>query len=626
MRRIISGAAVALMLALAGCNMSTPPVTPTLAPTRTAAPTQPITNTPFPTLAASRTGEPTVTSSLTPTLTLTPIPTDTRPPTITHTPSETRPPTLTPLPIIPTDTPTETLTPIATNTPSLTPTGTPSPSLTPSITPTFTASATSTPPPPTATPSLDGSATQKAQIAGESTINAATLTAEFEQIAATITQMAVNAPTRPPTVISTQPPALVTLTPLPQPTLDVTPIYVTAAPGTSAPPLDAPTVTPPIGGGEAEGRGDLETITPQPAAPTFEPTPLFEPINPDPLIQFAPADRSYALSTSGGLRGDAFALPGGAFTFAQNPVNPEQFARVAQNGSLFVVNGAGDPGARLSASPFSEFEPGSPETNNARVTLVRWSPDGRYVAFLIDTLSDESTDNNLQNDGIYFFEPGLTAPHALFRSCPPELSCQLVRHDAGPYEFRPVDFEWNSSSTALLIRLHLEDNAPAFALVPTLTSTNPAELPRIYRYEYAMWSNDGTRVLASGAGEDGMIGVRWIDVSTGAVTPIYNASANGGWIGYAAETPAGVIGLGTESGAGSPLSLMSANGTSISAPMGNVAPERVAWSPDRTAVLIVTNENEVRRYFVARINGTVEEITGVVAGALAVEWVSAPPP
>ncbi len=616
MRRIISGAALALMLALAGCNMSTPPVTPTLAPTRTASPTQPVTHTPFPsmipntvtgttppsaTLTASRTNEPTA------------IPTDTPPPTITDTPSETRPPTLTPLPIIPTDTPPPT------DAPSLTPTGTPS------ITPSFTASVTLTPRPPT----LDGSATQKAQIAGESTLNAATLTAEFEQIAATITQMAVNAPTRPPTATWTELPTTVilsTFTPVPQPTLDATPTYVTAAPGTSVPPLDQPTITPPIGGGEAEGRGDLETFTPQPAAPAVEPTALFEPINPDPLIQFAPADRSYALSTSGGLRGDAFALPGGAFTFAQNPLNPAQYARVAQNGSLFVVNGAGDPGARLSASPFSEFEPGSPGTNNARVTLVRWSPDGRYVAFLIDTLSDESTDNNLQNDGIYFFEPGLTAPHALFRSCPPELSCQLVRHDAGPYEFRPYDFEWNSSSTALLIRLHLEDNALAFALVPALTSTNPAELPRIYRYEYAMWSSDGTRVLASGAGEDGIIGIRWIDVSTGAITPIYNASANGGWIGYAAETPAGVIGLGTVSGAGSPLALVSANGTPISAAVGNVQPERVAWSPDRTAVLIVTNENGARRYFVARISGAVEEITGVVAGALAVEWVSAPPP
>lgn len=596
MRRIISGAAVAVMLLIAGCNMSTPPVTPTLAPTRTTSPTQLFTHTPLPTLIRTETPLPTLTT----------FPTETLTPTITASPTEPLPPTLTPLPIIPTDTPTET------QPPPPTPTGTPSPSLTPSITP-------------------DVFATQQVQIDGESTRSAATLTAEFEQIAATITRMAAEAPTHPPTdaptATWTELPPLVTFTPVQQPTLDATPTYITAAPGTNAPPIDSATITPPFGGGEPEGRGDITTITPQPAAATFYPTPLFEPINPDPLIQFAPAERSYALSTSGGLRGDALALPGGAFTFAQNPVNPNQYARVAQNGSLFVVNGAADPGARLNSSPFSDFEPGSPETNNARVTLVRWSPDGRYVAFLIDTLSDESTDNNLQNDGIYFFEPGLTAPHPLFRSCPPELSCQLVRHDAGPYEFRPFDFEWNSSSTALLIRLHLEENASAFALVPALTSTNPAELPRIYRYEYAVWSLDGSRVLASGAGEDGMIGLRWIDLNTGAVTPIYNASASGGWIGYAAETPAGIIALGSPSGAGAPLQLIniSVSSTPISAPIGTVPPERIAWSPDRTAVLIVTNENGARRYFVARISGAVEEITAYVANALAVEWVSAPP-
>ncbi|MDX2162393.1 MAG: hypothetical protein SF162_13785 [bacterium] len=673
-------------LSIAGCNFSVPQVTPTVAPSRTPTQTTTATHTALPTLTftltptatpsatpsgsatPSPTDSATPTGSATPTLTVTPSPTRTPFPTATPTP---RPPTLTPLPFIPTDTPTITptitftLSPTPSFTPTQTPTGTPSPTLTPSrtltptVTPTFTATFTFTPSPtvtpsatptgtasPTRTPNMAASLTAVAQAVNTSI--AVTMTVQTIEIAATLTAIAPSA-TLIPTVdlvgtVTAQANTIpVTLTALAQraatrqaltataaPTLDAPPTFITAAAqvgqGQTIPPV-LPTFTPPFGGDNPEGRGDTATITPLPPPPTAIPTALFVPVSAPQVSALPPSTLAYALTTNGGLAGAPVGLGGDVFAFAQNPVNPNQFARVAPNGSLFVNANPGDPGARLSASPFSEFEAGSPESNNARVTRVRWSPDGRYLAFLIDTLSDGSTDNDLANDGVYFYQPGVTSPHPLFRSCPPVASCQLVQHNAGPYEFHALDFAWDSRSTRLLIQARLENGAVGYAIVAADTATNAGVLPRIYRYESASWEVNGGRVLLSGAGEDGVNGVRWLDPDTGTITPIFNAGAVGIAFRDAVQRPDGsIVGLGSPLGASSPVQIMTGDGRPLTPAVGSVPPERVAWSPDRSAVLIVTNENGLRRFFVARVSGSVDEITAAVAGTLAVDWVSGAAP
>jgi hypothetical protein len=89
---------------------------------------------------------------------------------------------------------------------------------------------------------------------------------------------------------------------------------------------------------------------------------------------------------------------------------------------------------------------------------------------------------------------------------------------------------------------------------------------------------------------------------------------------YAVQRPnGGVVALGT-TGAGG-WRLYDANGSALTGEIGTSAPARVAWSPDRSAALVVTVENGGARYFVARPNGGVAEITAYAAGTLAVEWV-----
>jgi len=641
MRRWIGIGSMIAACALAGCNMSVPMVTPTVAATRTSIasttlinPTNTRTSTPDATQTSTLTPSdtPTLTTtstqSSTPTRTISPTDTFTYTPTITLIPSETPIPSPTPLPFIPTETPTIIPSSLPTQTFTLIPTGTASPSLTPSDTRI---------PPPTITPSprppatLDTAAinTEQARINADNERQvAATITREYESIAATLTALAPTADvgatiTAQVNQIVATMNALISAATERAPTLDATPTFITAAPGTTEPDVAlTPENATPVFGGDPDGRGDVITITPiaVPPATTEIPVPFFIPPSPLGFENLPPAARSFALSTDGSLGGAYLDLPGGAFTFAQNPVNPNLYARVDTNGLLFEVNDVTTGGARMSASPFSAFAPDTPERNNARVTQVKWSPNGQFLAFLIDTTRDGSTDNDLQNDGIYFYEPSVSAPHPLFRSCPPDLSCQLVRHDAGPFEFRPLGFVWNNSSTALLIRLQLENNTTGFTVVAALTSTNPGELPRIYRYEYATWSVDGTRVLASGAGEDGMVGLRWIDPLTGSIEPIFNAGVSGLTINYGVQRPnGGLVALGSNGAGG--WRIYDSAGNALTGEIGASAPTRVEWSPDRSTVLVVTFENGTPRYFIARTNGGIEEITGYVAGSLAIEWV-----
>lgn len=599
--------------------MSVPQVTPTIAPTRTANQTAIASPSQSATMTISFATE---TQSLEPSPTaLNPTPTFTLFPSDTPIPTDTLPPSPSPLPIIPTATPTET----ATTAP---PTET---ELPPSETATLTLTATETPfIPPTANLTLTVMAQElvatltAAESERENTRVVATNTALAQEFAATLSAVAmIRTQTQAalPTATAT----------LPAPTIESIPTFITAAANTSAPQID-PNLTfeAVIGEGTATGFDATPTFT-QELAPTNipPPTPFFDPVFiGEPIIGFDPTTRSFALSTSNGLRGDVISLPGGAFTFAQNPVNPNQYARAASNGSLFVVDDINNGGVRMDVSPFSQFEPQSAELNNARVTVVKWSPDGRYLAFMVDTESDDSTDNDSVNDGIWFFEPNAFPPVQLIHDCPPQPGCDLVERSAGPYQFRSLDFEWNASSTAILIRLELPDLAAnGFTVVPAIPDPSQASrLPPIYRYEFVSWGINGARVLVSGAGEDNINGIRWIDPLTGSRTLIFDASSVGLWVGHAVERPNGqILALGSPNGAGGAYRIYTANGTPITDFIGSTAPARVSWSPDRSAVLLVINENGLVRHYVAHVNGRIDEITGQVAGALAVEWISQSP-
>jgi hypothetical protein len=419
------------------------------------------------------------------------------------------------------------------------------------------------------------------------------------------------------------------------PTLDVTPTLFTAAPGTEV--AGEFTLTPDL----TTPRFATIQVTPLTAAatPTFLPTPpTLEVINPTTLptlITLDPSTFSFALSTTDGvLNASAFSLPGDTVRFARNPVDPNRYATVDTSGLLYLVNDFSSGGRnRLTFSPFSDAAPPSAQQNNANVTQIAWSPDGRLLAFLVDTDSDDFRDNDLANDGVWYLEPQRireTDPtYQLLRDCPPEPSCSIVNPGDGPYRWRSLHFEWNYQSNGILATVQLpEESRQAFIILDVVADPNYAQTrPPVYRYDFASWSQDGSSIIVSGANPVGQVGVWRINRQNGQEQLLFDGSAAGLWVQNAVERPGGqVVMLGSFGGPGSAMALYDASGTALTEPIGSAAPARVDWSPDRSAVLLVVPEGVAPRYYVAQVNGQVREITQEVAGALAVEWVQGQPP
>jgi hypothetical protein len=607
MRRL---SVILLALLLAACNLAVPQSTPTVVPTRTPSitPSAVLTATPsitpLPTSSPTRdlteialafTDTPTTTSTLTPTPSNTPTATNT----LTATPTETS--TLTPQPTNTlTYTPTQTATPTSTATPTTTntlpPTVTPLPLPTSTSTPTNTDAPTATqtqPPTLTSIPTL--SDTQIAALLATRT--------PVPTIIPTFTAVPSGTPTNT----------------LPAPTLDVTPTFITAAPDTAVPPA---TVSPVPGTSEPAGPTETPIL---PTLAVLEPTALPTQISVvGPPID--PNTRAFALTTagnSGRVNTSAFALPviGDVRLYSRNPVNPNRYAAVNSAGLLYLSDIALGTTERLQFSPFSQFAPDSLENNKTPVVEIIWSPNGQFLAFRVDGNQAEG------NDGVWYWEfSGVNSPtdptYHLLRDCPP--GCQLVANPTNPDQWESLSMEWSPGSDALLIQVNIptEGRRGVTIVGRANDSSQASNRPPIYRYDYGTWSADGSRVLLSGRSPDGRSVLGWL-YRDGSENVFFDASASGLWLQDAVERPGGqIVALGSTGGANTVMRLYAYNGFSMDALSGNIGeapPVRVEWSPDRSAVLVVTADG---RYYVARADlGTVTEISADVAGALAVEWV-----
>lgn len=678
MTRLRRWIAAGAMLLLSACSLGVPQVTPTAPPTRTLTPTAQATDTTIPTRTPTQTITPTLTitpspfPSLTPTwtpsLTWTPLFTDTLTPTTTHTP--TTAPTATPSPTV-TETPSPTFTPTNTDEPTSTPTLTPtatqttipsatntatptpntptvtntaSPTLPPTVTPLPLIEVdTSTPPPSTSTPTLLASATLTEVVTLTFTVPPSLTPLPTPSLlpSLTATLAFVQASPRPePTVtpsLGFAPPGVRSPTPdqptPPVPTIDATPTIifgeVTFTPLMTLPPqeqtavagLTSPTAVPPT------ATPDLPTLP-----PTFAPLPTLLPGS-------SPQTRGIALSTTNGfINPQLLPFPFEVRTFARNPANPNEVIAVDPRGLLYIYsNFAEGIYGRFEASPFNQFVPESPQTNDAYVTSVEWSPDGQYFAFLVDTESDPSPDNDSAKDGVWLYSGGTAVQ--VIHDCPPQAGCGLVEPGGEPHQLRSLDFAWSPASDRLLVNVELpNENRRAFTVVPAVMDGGLASRRgRTFQYEYATWGNDG-RVLASGYGPNGFAGIWFVDTSLDAgdqnfEQTLFDARASGLYVRDAVQQPYGdenVLALGAplaQGGENAAMAIYTAGGQALTPPIGDRAPIRVAWSPDRSAVLVVTVADDgTRRYYVAEVNGSVREITAIVADALAVEWVGSAPP
>ena len=118
----------------------------------------------------------------------------------------------------------------------------------------------------------------------------------------------------------------------------------------------------------------------------------------------------------------------------QNAVNP-------QNGQVASITGDGRfyLNAQLfTLSPNSKYGQG-----NFHMTLLRWSPDGRYLAFRVETPGAQSgalNFNDTINDGLWVYDQSQNTSHQVFRN----------QYRAGQSIHIVYDFEWADDSHTLL--------------------------------------------------------------------------------------------------------------------------------------------------------------------------------
>lgn len=386
---------------------------------------------------------------------------------------------------------------------------------------------------------------------------------------------------------------------LPPPTLDVTPTFITAEAVENTPEITPlPTETP-------QTAPDVTATISVLGFPTLAP------------VQFE--TRAFAISAEGGMlvRGGVSLLPD-VTLFERNPRNPAQYVMTDSSGLLYFTGVNGENASRVDVSPFSEFLPFSREENNAYVQDIAWSPDGRYLAFLIN--GDKTS-----NDGVWYFEPGGAAPLQLLVDCPKpdHPGCMIVQSPHGPDLWESLSIEWSPRGDALLVRTLLPSSGRmALTVLPVVYHEAVRdERPAALRYEYASWEANGERLLVSGTGPEGRVQVAWINRDGTLSALVLAADEAGLWMQDAVQQSNGnIYALGAtlaEGGANAPQRLYNGVGQALTGPIGTAPPDRVQWSPDRRTVLVISNQ----RQYLVTVDGTITDITDEVGGTQAINWV-----
>ncbi len=474
-------ALLALILAVMACNLHPGlPVTPTVAPTLIASPTPTATAV---VLLPSFTPSATNTATSTPEASDTPTPTDTHTPTKTPTPTNLPTPTGTPSPTN-TATPTSTATATSTNPPTVT--DTPFPSSTPLPTetavPTDTATPTDTTIPPTDTPTVTASATP-------SSTPSAT---------ASVTLVPTSSPTpAPPT--DTPPPrdlGIITLTP----TLVLLPPPATAVPTVALPPT-------------------IDYLTPVP-----------------PRLEFTPGVTEVAVIPSNptavrlGVPPPPVLIPGTGIDL--------RLVR-SRDTSVLGVTAAIDGSGRLTINnqPFSAHIP----RTEMQCTQVKWSPDGRWLAFVLQMPNAQSDPRNWQrllDDGLWVLDTTTNTAYFVYRQ-------MYDNPDDSPQVRLIDDITWAPDNDAILVTLRRHQGSKASVIVgvggavasPSQYANQSAKFAvHDYAGGAALPDSQGFVVTSSIPGQSSRLGILYRD---GRFEQTADGAALGLWMQNAARLPDG---------------------------------------------------------------------------------------
>lgn len=322
----------------------------------------------------------------------------------------------------------------------------------------------------------------------------------------------------------------------------------------------------------------------------------------------------YTLNVNGGnVNGGGLNLLGVAVHhFAQNPANTNRYTVIDQAGMLYITEPGGANAFRIEQGPYTQFPAESRETNNAAAELAVWSPDGQYVAFIVN--GDQQA-----ADGVWYFQPGAFAPLQLLVDCPFEgfIGCNIVTPPDTIRFWESQEIYWSPDNQRLLVNANLPQQGRRGLMVAAITRNERVrdQRPPLIFYDYGTWGLSG-RILASGRNPDGRPTVDWLTAEGVYIEQAFASGLSGLWLGWAVQRPdGGILALGHPISDIGPVAIYQ-DGVALTVPIGDSFPQRVAWSLDRSAVLIQT----ATQTLVARIDGTVQAIDPQIGG-LAVNWV-----
>lgn len=301
------------------------------------------------------------------------------------------------------------------------------------------------------------------------------------------------------------------------------------------------------------------------------------------------------------------------YQYSQNPINPAQYAVIDQAGMLYIRQPQGD--FRVEQGPYTQFPAQTRDTNNSPAIQSIWSPNGQYVAFLVDPAQEASA-------GLWYFQPNEFGPIQLIVDCPFEgyRGCMIVQPGADNLpRWKSLDVAFSPDSQQLLLTLDLPTEGRQGILTIGVTRNERIRdlRPEILMYEYGSWGADG-RILTSGRNPQGLVNVAWINSNGTPSEQVFDASSNGLWMGWAVESANGQIyALGALGAGNTSLAIYDMNGEALTPPIGTTFPERVVWNAERTGVII----ESAGRQYIATIYGQVVEITAQ-SGGYAVNWIT----
>ncbi|MDW8300370.1 MAG: hypothetical protein RML95_13645, partial [Anaerolineae bacterium] len=427
----------------------------------------------------------------------------------------------------------------------------------------------------------------------------------------TLTSQPTVTPTATPTATGTS-------TPSATPTLALTLFVTPASPTATASPTVRILILPPPT--QPATRTPAPTIiiflpTLATVAPLSTQTPLPAPFLPT-ATPVLPLPTPFIVA----IRGGAFAIIGGD-TLQIPPSEQVRAFDISPTGRSAVI----DQDGRL----FIDGVPydGNGKHVNQRFVAARWSQDGSYLAYIVETPNAEAQRLDpvrANDDGVWVVTQGGAPRHVLRNH---------YIEGSNEYPFRVArSLAWADDEDAILVNVTVSGGASATILTGRSRFANERMdgLFDILPFTGTAWLPRGVGWIATTLPTEArgvQLGI--VDRYTAAFTPIFDGAALGLWMQDGAQLPDGryaFLGRPSPDGrnreGGNNLRLYAGYPTEtpypLSAPLeGEVV--RAEWSPSRLALYVQTRQADgtVRNFVLDALSGARQELP---RGALSITW------